>query len=304
MKDDRFYVSLSAPGRLGALSDSRWIRPDAQGLAPWVELDNDPYSYLAIFRPAGLLYHNLLKDELYAAEFRGLLVDVPPRYSGGDEKGWAVAARNARLIQKVESWNPISAAVFSCDCAERALDAIMAKDDEAGRRRAQTEERETLAYIRQMAEIAKENEARVRRSPMAEYGLHTLPWFLEDQVQEAANRFEELGSRLDTLLQGHKRVGASMYATRAVRAICHLSIGIVANEAPKAARDSMAALHYFMDKRDWTFEDLNEDPQLRARIDAEGKQIWEVELDWQAKRFAEVIGEDEWWAEPDDDDHK
>ena len=298
---DRFYVSLSAPGRLGGASDSRWKRPDDEGFADWVEVDDGPFSSLAINRTEGLLYHNSLKEELYTAEYRGFLVDVPAKYFGGDTKGWAVAARQARLIRQVESWSPISAAVFACDCAEKALDAIKAKDAERGStyQRDQVEERETLAYIRQMAEIARANEPRVREGPMAEYGLHTLPWFLEDQMKEASDRFQELGATLDTLLETHKRVGASMYAARAVRAICYLSIGIVTNEAPKAARDTMSALHFFMDRRDWSIKDLNEDPQLRARVDAEGKQVWEEELQWQARRFEEVIDEDEWW--PDDD---
>ena len=70
MKKERYYVSLMAPERLTSPPEPRWIRPGAERYAAWVDAGDDPYSYLAIHRTEGLLYHNSLKDELYTAEYR------------------------------------------------------------------------------------------------------------------------------------------------------------------------------------------------------------------------------------------
>ena len=158
-KRERIYVSLASPERITSPPELIWIRPPAVGMADWANAGDGPYTFLSLHKTTGLLYHNSLKDELYTAEYQGFLVDVPPKYFGGDSEGWAVAAKKARLIRKVDSWGPITAAIFACDCAERALDAIQDRDTEQGFKRGVfTEERETLALVRQMAETAKENE--------------------------------------------------------------------------------------------------------------------------------------------------
>lgn len=297
-KKERFYVSLASPEGITGQPESRWIRPPAEGMADWANAGDDPYSFLSIHRTTGLLYHNSLKDELYTAEYQGFLVDVPPKYFGGDSEGWVVAAKKARLIRKVDSWGPITAAVFACDCAERALDAIQDKDTEQGyKKRVFTEERETLALVRRMAETAKENEARGRLSPAAKYGLLGLPWLLEDEAEEAEKSMKQMGAKLDVLLEGSTRVGASMYATRAVREICDLYLGTMATKVPKAARDTMSALFYFRGPIKYRIGELKNNPELNEQLTIGGKQEWEAELAWQANQLAEVIGEEEWWTD-------
>lgn len=297
-KRERIYVSLASPERITSPPELIWIRPPAVGMADWANAGDGPYTFLSLHKTTGLLYHNSLKDELYTAEYQGFLVDVPPKYFGGDSEGWAVAAKKARLIRKVDSWGPITAAIFACDCAERALDAIQDRDTEQGFKRGVfTEERETLALVRQMAETAKENETRVRSGPASKYGLLGLLWFLEDEADEAEKSMKEIGAKLEVLSEGRTRVGASMYATKAVREICYLSLGRMATKVAKGARDAMSALYYFRGPVKYRISELKNNPELREQMNAGGKQEWEAELAWQANQLAEVIGEEEWWTD-------
>ena len=298
INQERLYVSLDSSERITSPKEMLWIRPTDVGMADWANAGDSPYSYLALHKTIGLLFHNSLKDELYTAEYQGYLIDVPPKHFGGDTEGWALAAKKARLIRKVDSWGPITAAIFACDCAERVLDAIQDRDTEQGLKRGVfTEERETLALVRQMAETAKENEARVRSSPAAKHGRLGLLWFLEDEANEAEKSMKEIGAKLEVMSEGRTRVGASMYATKAVREICYLSLGRMANKVAKGARDTMSALFYFRGPIKHSFRDLKNNPELREQLNAGGKQEWEAELAWQGNQLAEVIGEGEWWTD-------
>jgi hypothetical protein len=85
-------------------------------------------------RPADLL--QWLDDELYEAEYRGDRID-------GDNK---VVVRQARLLRRIEAWNPRTARLFACWCARNTplLDGRTTWDlltDERSRRAIEVAER-------------------------------------------------------------------------------------------------------------------------------------------------------------------
>ena len=121
-----YYKALNKDHR-SSIKNKPWSLPGADGPGEWMPpVEGD----LKICRNG---YHVITADHLidwidahlYVAEVGDEIVE-------GDNK---VAARTARLIKRIETWNEKSARLFACDCAERVIDIYEKYNDDDDRPR-------------------------------------------------------------------------------------------------------------------------------------------------------------------------
>jgi hypothetical protein len=133
----KYYVSVDS----GPFNSEGWDLPEGKTPGEWRMYDERftrrESKLVRLYTLSGLLIGPLLKSELYCAEYRGeseklhrtyvthvpLEEDKEAKRLQYIDKGMLV--EKARLLYKVESWGVHSALSFACDCAKRALDLII-----------------------------------------------------------------------------------------------------------------------------------------------------------------------------------
>jgi hypothetical protein len=111
------------PGARGPFSGYAWPAPPAAGSGPWVAASGGP----VVCRTAvhGCLVEHLpwwIQDELWLAEFAAPVTLV----------GHKLMAERARLVRRIDGWDPSTARDFAAACAGRARDRAVEALERSG----------------------------------------------------------------------------------------------------------------------------------------------------------------------------
>jgi len=114
------FKVLGPDGRPPLGASLVWPLPSDDDPGGWVEVRGklSPYNALLLYAPEHLVLR--LGPTIYVAEAEGELVY---------RDDYQVLARRARLVRRVKEWTEVTARLFACDCARRAL----ARERRAGR---------------------------------------------------------------------------------------------------------------------------------------------------------------------------